>query len=209
MTTTSAREQILRAAHDLVFERGFTATTVDAILAVTGVSKGAFFHHFPTKGALGKALIERYAETDAEVLERYMASAESVTTDPAAQLIEFLRGFEADIEAGLVTQPGCLFASYLYEKIPDEVESDRIILDAIALWRNRILDKLERAIAARPTVVAVDLASLADHVWTVFEGGFVLARATGEPIRLREQLRHLRTYLGLLLDVETDGAGTG
>ncbi len=148
MATPSAREKILEAAHDLVFEMGFTGTTVDAILEASGTSKGAFFHHFPTKGALGKALIERYAETDAEVLERQMTRAESLTADPAEQLVEFLRGFEHDIEAGLITQPGCLFASYLYERIPAEVDFDAVVLRAIALWRGRILEKLQQAVDA-------------------------------------------------------------
>ncbi len=202
MATPAARERILEAAHDLVFEIGFTATTVDAIVAATGCSKGAFFHHFPTKGALGKALIERYAVSDAEVLERQMTRAEALTADPAEQLIEFLRGFEADIEAGLITQPGCLFASYLYERIPAEAESDAVILGAIALWRERILAKLEQAVALQPPALDVDLASLADHVWAVFEGGFVLGRAVGDQIKLRDQLRHLRAYLTLLLGVD-------
>lgn len=47
----------------------------------------------------------------------------------------------------------------------------------------------------------VDLESLADHVWVVFEGGFVLGRAVGDQLRLRDQLRQLRAYLTLLLGV--------
>ncbi len=206
MATSSTRQKIVEAAHDLVFDLGFSATTVDAVLAATGVSKGAFFYHFPTKAALGKAVIERFAEADAEVLEHYMTRAESLTSDPAEQLVEFVRGFEADIEAGVITQNGCLFASYVYERIPAEVESDTVILGAIDLWRRRILDKLESAAAARPPALDVDLEALAEHVWAVFEGGFVLGRAVGDPLKLRDQLRHLRAYLTLLLGVD-DGRG--
>ena len=41
-------------------------------------------------------------------------------------------------------------------------------------------------------------------MWAVFEGGFVLGRAVGDQIKLRDQLRQLRAYLTLLLGV--DGA---
>lgn len=197
------RAEILDAAHELVFDRGYSATTVDAILGVTGTSKGSFFHHFPTKAALGRALLERYAAMDAEVLEDAMSRAEALTSDPAEQLVAFVRAFEDDLEAGVITQRGCLFASFVYERIPDEVESDVVILGAIARWRDRILGKLQEAAATRPLAVEVDLASLADQVWTVFEGGFVLARATDDPLRLRDQLAHLRVYLSLLLGVRT------
>lgn len=207
---TDTRERILEAALDLVFERGFSATSVDAILERSATSKGAFFHHFPSKGALGKALIERWALIDADVLETHMAAAEARTSDPAAQLVAFIKGFEDAVDAGLVDQTGCLFASFVYEQIPDESDSQAVTLRAIELWRRRLLDKLEQAVAARPPAMPVDLDSLADHVWTVFEGGFVLARATKDQRHLRDQLRHLRTYLTLLLrpNEEPDGRTT-
>lgn len=200
-TKFETRERFLAAAEQLVFERGFTATTVDAVLAAAGGSKGSFFHHFPTKAALGQALIERYARADAEVLETYMARAEARTSDPAEQIIEFLRGFEEAIDDGTITQPGCLFASFVYEQIPEDAGSDTVILEAIGRWRERILDKLEQAAASRPMALPVDLASLADQVWTVFEGGFVLVRATEDHTKLRDQLSHLRHYLTLLFQL--------
>jgi TetR/AcrR family transcriptional regulator, transcriptional repressor for nem operon len=197
--TTDIREKILDAANDLVFERGFTGTTVDAVLDVAGASKGAFFHHFPTKGALARALIERYAALDAEVLDAHMSRAEAQSDDPGRQLLAFIRTFEDDIDAGLITQPGCLFASYVYEQIPEEAHSEEVVLGAITLWRERILDKLEAARQVHPLAVDVDLTSVADHVWTVFEGGFLLARATTDQTKLRDQLAQLRHYLSLLL----------
>jgi len=195
----STSERILQAASDLAFDRGFAATTVDAVLAATGLSKGAFFHHFPSKQALGDALLERYAQMDADVLESHMARAETTSDEPGQQLVEFIRTFETDIAAGLITQPGCLFASFVYERVPGLAGSDDAVGRAIVLWRDRVLEKLVRAQGRRPLTAPVDLPSLADHVWTVFEGGFLLARATGDLARLGDQLAHLREYLTLLL----------
>jgi TetR/AcrR family transcriptional regulator, transcriptional repressor for nem operon len=198
------RERILEAALDLVFERGLSATTVDAVLATAGVSKGAFFHHFPTKEAMGRALLEHYREIDSEVLEAHMSRAESTTDDPGGQLIAFIKSFEDAIDQGLITQPGCLFASYVYEQMPGDADSNESILAAVALWRQRILQKLEQAAEKRPLTLPVDLPSLADMVWVVFEGGFLLARATGDHSRLRDQLAQLRAYLTLLLGTQVE-----
>jgi TetR/AcrR family transcriptional repressor of nem operon len=192
-------ERILQAAQDLAFERGFEATTVDAILTTTGLSKGAFFHHFPSKAALGEALLARYAQFDAEVLEEHMARAEAASDDPAQQLIAFVRSFEDDVDADLVTQPGCLFASFVYERMPGEPSGDDVIERAISLWRDRILEKLRQVEQRGGLAAKVDLTALADHVWTVFEGGFLLSRATGDVRHLRDQLAQLRAYLTLLL----------
>jgi TetR/AcrR family transcriptional repressor of nem operon len=204
--TLDARERILEAAQQLVMERGFSATTVDAILDVAGASKGAFFHHFSSKADLGRVLVERYATADGELLEHLMAIAEARTDDPAAQLIEFIAAFEAGIEDLSLAQPGCLFVSFIYEQYAGQEETHKLILDDVLHWRARILDKLEQATERRTPAISVDLESLADHVFTILEGGFVLARATGEPIKLRDQLRHLRAYLTLLL--QPGGAAT-
>jgi TetR/AcrR family transcriptional repressor of nem operon len=194
------RERILGAAQQLVMERGFSATTVDAILEAAGASKGAFFHHFSSKADLGHVLVERYARADGELLEHLMGQAEASTDNPADQLIEFLRLFEAGIEDLSLQQPGCLFVSFIYEQFPGQEATRKLILDDVLLWRARILDKLTLATKDRPPALPVDLNSLADQVFTTLEGGFILARATGDPLTLRDQLRHLRTYLTLLLE---------
>ena len=47
-------------------------------------------------------------------------------------------------------------------------------INGIRDWRERLLDKLEAAARLHPPAISVDLASLADHVFTGFEGGFIL-----------------------------------
>jgi TetR/AcrR family transcriptional repressor of nem operon len=199
VSAEDAKERILRAAQQLVMERGFSATTVDAILEEAAASKGAFFHHFSSKADLARVLVERYARADGELLEQLMAVAESRTSDPAAQLIEFVRAFEEGLEDVSLAQPGCLFVSFIYEQFPGQDEIRKVILDDVLFWRERILAKLKLAASARPPALDVDLDSLADQVFTILEGGFILARATGDPLKLRDQLRHLRAYLTLLL----------
>lgn len=201
MTSADARARILDAAEQLVMERGFNATTVDAILDAAGASKGAFFHHFASKADLGRVLVERYARRDGELLERLMQVAESRATEPADQLIEFLKAFEEGIEDLSLVQPGCLFVSFIYEQFPGQGATQTLILDDILLWRERIRAKIDLAAARRPLALEVDLESLADQVFTTIEGGFILARATGDPMKLRDQLRQLRAYFTLLLGV--------
>lgn len=202
---TDVRERILDAAQQLVMERGFNATTVDAIIDVAGASKGAFFHHFSSKADLGTVLVERYARADAEMFDRLMAVAESRTADPAAQLIEFVKVFEEGIEDLSLAQPACLFVSFIYDQFPGQDDTRALILADIVHWRERILANLRQATERRPPALPIDLESLADHVFATLEGGFILARATGEPLALRDQLRHVRWYLTLLLRPDDSG----
>jgi len=197
---TATRERILDAAQHLVLEHGFSSTTVDAVLGAADASKGAFFHHFPTKADLGRALVDRYAAADAQTLEMLMTAAEAESDDPAQQLIAFIAAFEQAVDDLSREQPGCLFVSFIYEADLADPTTDEIVVESILQWRNRILAKLEQVAEQRPSLPPVDLTSLADLGFSIFQGGFLLARALDEPTALREQVAHLRHYLELLFD---------
>lgn len=196
---TGTRERILDSAQQLVLERGFAAMTVNAVLDAAHASKGAFFHHFSSKAHLGRTLVERYAAADEEALESAMSAAEAESDDPAEQLIGFIRVLEEGADAALETQPSCLFISFIYEQELDGANTDDLVAASIRLWRSRILAKLEAAAAQRPALAALDLEALADHVFAVLEGAFLLVRALGDRSAMRRQIAHLRHYLELLL----------
>lgn len=192
------RTRIMDAAQNLVLKQGFSATTVDAVIESAGVSKGAFFHHFASKQALGQSMLERYAATDAQILDAFMSRAEAESDDPAEQVLAFVRYFEEN--AGeMFADPGCLFVSFVYEKLPHTRESDDVIRANIEMWRGRLGAKIAEALRSRSPDQQVDTEAVADLMFTVFEGAFILARATGDPGDVGRQLGQYRTYLGLLL----------
>ena len=52
------RECLLQAAFREIFRSGFQSAVLDTILADAGVTKGALYHHFDSKEALGHAVVE-------------------------------------------------------------------------------------------------------------------------------------------------------
>ena len=52
------RERLLQAAFREVHRSGFQSAGIDTILAATNVTKGALYHHFDSKEALGYAIVE-------------------------------------------------------------------------------------------------------------------------------------------------------
>ncbi|MFD6467021.1 ScbR family autoregulator-binding transcription factor [Streptomyces goshikiensis] len=57
-----SRRSILEAAARVFDERGYDAASTNEILASTGLTRGALYHHFPSKEAIASALVAAQSE---------------------------------------------------------------------------------------------------------------------------------------------------
>jgi AcrR family transcriptional regulator len=57
------RARIIESAMDLFAQKGFEVTSVADICEAAGVSKGAFYHHFPSKQAIFQQGMEEWVES--------------------------------------------------------------------------------------------------------------------------------------------------
>lgn len=192
---SATRDRILDAALGLVIEKGFRATTVDAVIAASGSSKGAFFHHFSSKQALAEALVELYVAGDLAMLEQALVAARAEST-PVARAIAFLGHFEGIADEIMAGTTGCLYTSVLAEMELIEAGTSDPIAKAVTLWREGYAELLRDAL---PVGHGIDVDALADHVFVTFEGAFLLARTTGQAEQLRRQLSVLRALVESLL----------
>ena len=91
------QDEILDVALQLFAERGYTNTSIQAIIDAIGIAKGTFYHHFPSKGALLDALIQRWIEFSLELVR-------PVIDDANIGAIDKLVGFYQRIGAWKVSQ---------------------------------------------------------------------------------------------------------
>ena len=197
---TATRERILTSAEQLVIENGYAATSVDQVIAASGSSKGAFFHHFDSKLDLARSLIERYATADIGQLDAASAHARTTSDDPVGQVDAFLGYFEDRADEIMSVQSSCLYVSILAERQLMVAGTSEPILRAVVAWREGLVAMMTEALGDR--AAAVDVDALADHVFVTFEGAFLLSRSTGDPGHMRRQLAVLRRLLAALLRAE-------
>jgi AcrR family transcriptional regulator len=84
-----ARDALIRAARDLFMERDYEEVTTEEILRRSGVSRGALYHHFPSKIDLFRAV---YEASERRVIER-VAELSSSATGPFEALVEGARAY--------------------------------------------------------------------------------------------------------------------
>jgi TetR/AcrR family transcriptional regulator, transcriptional repressor for nem operon len=192
------RERILRVAERLVTEQGYSATSVDQVIAESGSSKGAFFHHFGSKADLAAQLVERYVAADLAHLDAGLAATAHIE-DPAVRVVAFLRFYEDGADELMSEQSGCLYATVLAEREFTGSDVNDQVAKATRAWRTSLVALLRPALAARRPDLAMDVDALADHLYTTFEGGFILCRTLTDPGAMRAQLRIFRQLVEALL----------
>lgn len=191
-----ARTALLDAALALVRKQGWAGTSIDQLCRAAGVTKGAFFHHFASKDALGVAAAGRWTE----VTSPLFANADYHRhADPLDRVFGYL-DFRAAIAQGPLEAFTCFAGTTLQETFassePIREACGRSILDHAGTLEEDFRAALERY----PPRFPVTAEGLATYSQTVLQGGFVLAKAKGERGPLLEAIAHLRQYLILLFD---------
>lgn len=168
------RGKILFAAYKEFHLNGFQSGSLSQILARTGVTKGALYHHFPNKTALG------YAVVDEVIAHRiHLGFIEPIAhfDDPVEGFIEFIR---AAGEAFSMTdiELGCPLSVLAQEMAPID-EGFRTRLTGIyEKWRAAIADVLDRAQRDGLIVQSIDTEAMAATLMSIMEGSLSAAKVT-------------------------------
>lgn len=194
----ATRERIVAAAEGLVLAKGYAGMTLDDVLGATGLTKGAFFHHFKGKADLGRAVVERFAENDLKLFGEMAARADRLADDPFDRVIVFLKLFEEFLDGLGKPYPGCVFASYTYERRQFGPDVHAYIRDSLEAWLAHFQGKLDALLASREPVRPVTARQLAEMIGSIIEGGFVMANALSDARWLQRQSEQFRIYLELL-----------
>ncbi|NRP18187.1 HTH-type transcriptional regulator TtgR [Ensifer adhaerens] len=192
------RAKILDAAEISVLAKGFGATSIDELIAETGITKSGFFYHFRDKNELAKALLERYVENDERIYDEIFSRARELADDP---LQAFLLGLKllsellSDLPNG---HPGCLVAVICSHERAFDRDIQEINRQAALMWRRRFGAMFRDIMQVYRPREPLDVDQLADMVSTVIEGGIILSKALKEPKNLPAQLLVFRTFIRLL-----------
>ncbi len=185
-----ARLRLLQAATALIRAKGYSGTSVDEVCAAAGVTKGAFFHHFASKEALGIAAVQMWTEVTGQM---FAAADYHARPDPLDRVLAYL-DLRRDLARGSAAEYSCLAGTAVQEMhaaSPAIREAARVSIESGAAHVER---HLAEALAAHP-VPGVTAAGLAEFMQVVIQGGIVVAKAKDDPAALVAAIGQMERYL--------------
>jgi TetR/AcrR family transcriptional repressor of nem operon len=184
LATGSTREQILAVARSLIETRSYLGFSFQDVADAVGIRKASLYHHFPTKEALGIAVIR-----EATQLFKNWEAAKVRT--PKDALESYFRMYRNTLRAGSGMCPaGALTPGW--DCINDELrQAVQELRNTQVLWLTGVLG----ALAPAGHKKGASAASLAAYVFSVCQGALLASRMTGRAEDFDEAIAQLRSSL--------------
>ena len=185
-----SRNEILETAFLEIYQRGFQGVSVDDIVRKTSHTKGAFYHHFPTKLDLGYALVDEVLTP--MIVERWIAPLDAYD-NPLLGIERQMQRLIGNADPSVLCT-GCPLNNLVQEMAPlDDGFRDRLRA-ALELWIDGIARQLKRGQKAGFVRADVDVRQAAQFVVLLHEGTFGLLKGLGSPRAFRPFLASVKQY---------------
>lgn len=178
----ATRNRLLRAAFREFHQYGYRGADLDRILRQAGVTKGALYHHFRGKKALGYAVVEEVLQD--WILDRWLKPLEH-QPDLLAALTGLARWGEG-VATPMGLSLGCPLQT-LSQELSGTDEGFRQRLAAIyEVWRASLVELLVEAQGRGVVRSDLDARSAASFIIAAWEGSIGLAKSyqTSETLKL-------------------------
>jgi len=103
------RAELIDCAQRLFMTKGYERTTINDVIVATGLSKGAFYHHFRAKEDLLEAIAARFAEQSLS----YAAAVQSDSSLNALERLNKLLALSREWKAEHLPQLRAMFTTIL------------------------------------------------------------------------------------------------
>jgi TetR/AcrR family transcriptional repressor of nem operon len=190
------RERLLQAASREIYRSGFQSASLDTILAVAGVTKGALYYHFDSKEALGYAVVDEIIGPD--VHGKWVRPLQ-LGKDPIDALIGAVRRIPirpADVRGG------CQLNNLAQEMSPLDAGFRKRLAMIFDAWREAVASTLREGQTCGSVRRDVEPADAAGLLIAMVEGYGSLAKNAQDPKVMRAGIR---TIVGWLRSLHAPG----
>ncbi len=191
----NSKSKLLDAGVQVIRTKGYTATTVDDICAVAGVTKGSFFHHFKSKEDMTLVAVAHWNSTTGDLFERAPFQHQP---DPRDRVLGYI-DFRKEILRGSAPDFTCLLGTLVQETFETHPRIRDACNDGISAHARNVGRDIAAAKALYAPEASWDPQVLAFFTQATLQGAFILAKAQGSAAIVAQCIDHLRQHVANLL----------
>ena len=181
--------RILDTAEELLQVRGYNAFSYADVAAALKLTKASLHYHFPSKAALGVALVTRYSDRFAEGLDRI----DEVGGRAPAKLVAYVDLYAQVISGGRMCLCGMLAAEY--PTLPEPMQAGvRSFIDRNQSWLSAVLEQGTAEGSVQTNGTSADAAMM---LLAGLEGAMLVARPYADVERFESAARQLLAAVGV------------
>ncbi len=166
------RARLIESAADLFYRQGYQATTVEDVLAATGVARSNFYYHFANMLELAREAVRHWiAEYDRNLVEPTLGDLSLSPAERLRQLFERADRSQ-DCVAGHI---GCPLGGLAVELAQRDDEVQAVLSDYFTRLEERLTDTIAEGVA-RGEFKAARPSEAARVALSVLEGALLLSR---------------------------------
>jgi len=192
----ATKRLLLDATFEQLYLHGFHGTSINAILVRSGLTKGALFHHYPSKKALALATLEQIITP--LIYERWLEPLEQ-PGNPVDILQELFRHTEQRIMMGELGERalllGCPLGQLAQEMAPLDGDFREGCEQVFAMWREGVSGVLELGQQQKQVRSDLNSAAVARFLIASLEGSISMARQSADIDTARSNLRQCSEHL--------------
>jgi TetR/AcrR family transcriptional regulator, transcriptional repressor for nem operon len=192
------RSEILTAAFDEIYANGFHASSLDAILERTALTKGALFHQFASKLELGYAVVDEVIVP--MTLARWITPLDAFENplEGIISLVERNIGESSAAELGL----GCPLGNLIQEMSNTDAEFRRRLRRCVEIWIDGVAVHIERGRRAGYVRRSVKPRAVAEYVVVTIEGLFAVAKGLRDKSVVPGFVTSMRTFFETVAEAD-------
>ena len=181
------RERLLAAGFAEIYSQGFQAAGLDAIVERAEVTKGALYHHFPSKHALGYAVFD-------EVVARY---TDARWLDPIREAVDPLTAIAGTMREAFKTEfeHGCPLNNLSQEMSRMDEGFHQRIAALYHRWEGGVAAALAAGQQRGLVDSTVDVHEVATFIVASIEGAYSLAKGRQDRAPLLACLAGITRFL--------------
>jgi AcrR family transcriptional regulator len=184
------RQFIIEKAAPIFNKKGIAGTSLSDLTEATGLTKGSIYGNFKDKDDLAVSVFRYNISAIESFFSHEMKKASTITE----KLLVYPRVYRRIYKA-MIAYGGCPILNTATEADDTHKTLCKLVADAVTRWKKQIVELIDSGKHSGEIKNDTDAAAVSEIIISLFEGGGILAKVTGEETYMKNTLNHMEKLI--------------